>query len=290
MTLYDLCIAPFADYAFMRRALVAIATVACGSAPLGVLLVLRRLSLMAEAMSHAIMPGIALVFVFVGFSIPLMSLGGFCAGVVVAVLAGLVTRMTRLHEEASFAALYLIALAMGVLLVSLHGSTVDLLHLLFGSILAVDSESLILMTTITITTLLTLALAYRPLIIAISDPVFFQSQGGSITRYHLLYLLLATLNLVAGFQALGTLMTVGMMIIPAVTSRFWVQHLDHMFPLVIAIGVVSGVVGLLLSYHLAVASGPAIILVAGLIYLVSVIIGCYGSLRSRYWPQRHLAH
>lgn len=290
MTLYDLCIAPFADYAFMRRALVAITTVACGSAPLGVLLVLRRMSLMADAMSHAIMPGIALVFVVAGFSIPLMSLGGFCAGVVVAVLAGLVTRTTKLHEDASFAAFYLIALASGVLMVSLHGSTIDLLHLLFGSILAVDSASLVLMTTIAITTLLTLALIYRPLIIAISDPVFFQSQGGSITRYHLFYLVLTTLNLVAGFQALGTLMTVGMMIIPAVASRFWVQHLDHMFPLVIGIGMVSGVTGLLLSYHWSVASGPAIILVAGFVCLVSLVVGRYGSLRSRYWPQRHLAH
>ncbi len=290
MSLYETCIAPFAEYAFMRRALVAVCTIACGSAPLGVLLVLRRMSLMADAMSHAIMPGIALVFVFAGFSLPLMSLGGFVAGLVVAVLAGLVTRATDLREDASFATFYLIALAFGVLLVSLHGTTVDLLHLLFGSLLAVDNASLMLMASIAAGTLLTLAAFYRPLLMAASDPVFFASLGGKVMRYQLLYLLLTTLNLVAGFQALGTLMTVGMMIIPAVASRFWVQHLDAMLPLTMAIGLVSGITGLLLSYHKAVASGPAIILVAGIIYLMSLTFGRYGSLRARYWPRRHLTH
>lgn len=290
MSMYDWGLAPFADYAFMRRALVAVATVACGSAPLGVLLVLRRMSLMAEAMSHAIMPGIALVFVFAGFSLPLMSLGGFTAGIVVALLAGLVTRCTTLREDASFAALYLIALALGVLLVSLKGSTVDLLHLLFGSILAVDQNSLVVMAAIACSTLLVLAVYYRPLIMTIGDPVFFQSQGGKVTRYHLLYLLLVTLNLVAGFQALGTLMTVGMMIIPAVSTRFWVRYLDAMLGLAMLIGLVSGFIGLLLSYHFSVASGPAIILVAGGFYGFSLLFGRYGSLRERYWPRRHLAH
>jgi len=290
MSLYDLCLAPFVDYAFMRRALVAVVAVTCGSVPLGVFLVLRRLSLMAEAMSHAIMPGIALVFVTMGFSLPLMSLGGFCAGVAVAMLAGLVTRMTALREDASFAALYPIALALGVLLVSLRGSAVDLLHLLFGSILAVDTAGLFLMTGIAAVTLLTLALVYRPLVMAVSDPAFFQSQGGKVTRYHLLYLLLVTLNLVAGFQALGTLLAVGLMIIPAVTTRFWVLHLDWMLPVAVGLGLVAGTTGLLLSYHWAVASGPAIILVAGTFYLLSMAFGRYGSLRARYWPRRHLAH
>lgn len=290
MGLYDLAFAPFADYAFMRRALLAVAAVACGSAPLGVLLVLRRLSLMADAMSHAIMPGVALAFTFVGFSLPAMSLGGFVAGLLVALLAGLAARATDQREDASFAVFYLLALATGVLLVSWHGSSVDLLHILFGAILTVDSGGLTLIVAIASGTLLTLAALYRPLMIAMSDPVFFASQGGRVTHYHLLFLLLTTLNLVAGFQALGTLMTVGMMIVPAVTSRYWVRHLDQMLPLSIGLGLAAGVGGLLLSYHLAVASGPAIILVAGLFYLSSLLAGRYGSLRARYWPRRHLAH
>jgi zinc/manganese transport system permease protein len=289
-SLYELILAPFVDYAFMRRALVASIALACSSAPLGVLLILRRLSLMAEAMSHAIMPGIALMFVFVGFSLPLLSLGGLGAGIVVAVLAGLITRCTTLREDASFAALYSIGLALGVLLVSLKGSTLDLLHVLFGSLLAVDDAGLWVIVGIAGGTLLTLALLYRPLIMAASDPVFFQSQGGHVTRYHLLYLVLVTLNLVAGFQALGTLMTVGMMIVPAVATRFWVRYLDAMLGLAALLGLAAGWIGLLLSYHFSIASGPAIILVAGGFYAFSLLFGRYGSLRARYWPSRHLTH
>lgn len=288
--IYDWLIAPFVDYAFMRRALAAVLAVACASAPMGVFLVLRRMSLMADAMSHAIMPGVALVFVTAGLSLPLMSLGGFCAGAVVAVMAGLLTRVSALREDASFAALYLIALAFGVLLISWHGSAVDLTHLLFGSVLAVDEAGLWLITGIAVCSLLVVAALYRPLVIAMSDPIYFASQGGALTVVRVGYLLLVTLNLVAGFQVLGTLMAVGMMLIPAITARFWALHLDSTIVLAAVLGIGAGVCGLLLSYHASVAPGPGIILVAGSTYFISLILGRHGSLRARYWPRRHLAH
>lgn len=288
--IYDWLIAPFVDYAFMRRALAAVLAVACASAPMGVFLVLRRMSLMADAMSHAILPGAALAFVSVGLSLPLMSLGGFCAGAVVAVMAGLLTRVSALREDASFAALYLIALASGVLLVSWHGSAVDLTHLLFGSVLAVDEAGLWLMVGISGASLLIVAAIYRPLVIAMSDPIFFASQGGALTLVRVGYLLLVTLNLVAGFQVLGTLMAVGIMLIPAITARFWAQHLDGIIALAALLAVGASVCGLLISYHADAAPGPAIILVAGTVYLLSLMSGRYGSLRARYWPRRHLAH
>ncbi len=288
--MYDWLIAPFADYAFMRRALAAVLAVACASAPIGVFLVLRRMSLMADAMSHAVMPGVAVAFVSVGLSLPLMSLGGFFAGAVVAATAGLLTRVSALREDASFAALYLIALAFGVLLISWHGSAVDLTHLLFGSVLAVDEAGLWLITGISSASLLIVAALYRPLAIAMSDPVFFASQGGALTLMRVGYLLLVTLNLVAGFQVLGTLMAVGIMLIPAITARFWVQQLDGIIALAALLAIGAGLCGLLISYHANAAPGPAIILVAGVVYLLSLITGRYGSLRARYWPRRHLAH
>ncbi|MEJ0063872.1 MAG: metal ABC transporter permease [Alphaproteobacteria bacterium] len=288
MEIYDYLIGPFADYAFMRRALAAVVILACGSTPLGVFLVLRRMSLMAEAMSHAVLPGVAIAFMVAGFSLPLMSLGGFCAGVAVALLAGLASRFTQMREDASFAALYPVALALGVMLVSLRGGAIDLMHLLFGSVLAVDQASLFLMTGITGATLMALAIAYRPLVMAICDPAFLSSQGGRTTLYHLLFLALTAMNLVAGFQAMGTLMAVGLMIIPAIAARFWVKHIDAMLGLAVLIGVSAGMAGLLISYHASVASGPAIILVAGVFYLASFLLGHHDSLRARYWPRRHL--
>ncbi len=287
MWLHEHVIAPFADYAFMRRALAAVIFVAFGSAPLGVLLMLRRMSLMAEAMSHAILPGIAIAFMVAGFSLTMMSLGGFVAGVLVALLAGLIARVTPLREDASFAALYPTALALGVLLVSLQGNALDIMHLLFGSVLAVDHDGLLLIAGIAIGTLGALAVIYRPLVIAICDPAFLRSQGGHPTFYHLIFLVLVTLNLVAGFEAMGTLMAVGMMMIPAISTRFWARQLDAMLGIAVLFALVAGVVGLVVSYGLGVASGPTIILAAAAIYFLSLILGRYDSLRARYWPGRH---
>src|SRR4051812_35434341 len=118
MSLYDIFLAPFIEFDFMARALVAALALAMGCAPVGVLLVLRRMSLVGDTMSHAVLPGAAVGFLVSGFSLPAISLGGFAAGLAVALLAGMTTRLTDLREDASFASFYLISLALGVLIVS----------------------------------------------------------------------------------------------------------------------------------------------------------------------------
>jgi len=273
MTLYELLIQPFADYGFMRRALVASLALSLGSAPIGTLLVLRRMSLMGDAMAHALLPGVALGFLFGGFSLAAMSLGGFAAAVAVALAAGFVTRATKQREDASFAAFYLIALALGVLLISTHGSSVDLIHLLFGTILAVDDPALLLMAAVTSVTLILLALLYRPLVVECVDPGFLRNMGGHGALIHGLFLVLTVANLGAGFQALGTLMAVGLMMLPATAARFWAAQVWSLALAAILIAMLSGLVGLLLSYHLQWPSGPAIVLVAGAIYLLSLAFG-----------------
>ncbi len=139
MTIYNLLIAPFADFGFMKRALIACLALSLGSGPIGIFLVLRRMSLMGDAMSHAILPGAAIGFLIAGYSLWAMSIGGLVVGLAVVVLAGLVSRNTILKEDASLAGFYLMSLAAGVLIVSKRGSNVDLLHVLFGTILAVDT-------------------------------------------------------------------------------------------------------------------------------------------------------
>jgi zinc/manganese transport system permease protein len=273
MTPYAALLQPWADYAFMRRALVATAALALGSAPLGTLLVLRRMSLVGDAMAHALLPGVAVGFLCAGYSLPAMSLGGFFAALAVALAAGFVTRATRQREDASFAAFYLIALALGVLLVSLRGSAVDLMHLLFGSILAVDDDALRLVAAVASVTLLALALVLRPLVAECVDPGFLHGVGGRGGRVHGLFLVLVVANLVAGFQALGTLMAVGLMMLPATAARFWAAEVGSLAAVAVAIALLSGVCGLLLSYHAQWPSGPAIVLVAGAIYLLSLAFG-----------------
>lgn len=285
---YDLLISPFVDFAFMRRALAGCLALALGSGPIGLFLVMRRMSLMGDAMSHAVLPGAAIGFLLAGLSLPAMSLGGFFAGVLVALLAGLATRFTTIKEDASFAAFYLLSLALGVLLVSKSGSNVDLMHILFGSVLAVDNAALYLVAGVATVTLTVLALIYRPLLLESLDPVFLRAVGARGSWWHMLFLMLVVLNLVAGFQALGTLMAVGLMMLPAITARLWAETVEGMLLVSVGIAFASGLGGLLLSYYFELPSGPSIILLAGLVYLASLLIGPVGGALPRYVRARHL--
>ena len=289
MTLYDLAFGPFAEFGFMRRALVGCLALALGSGPIGTFLVIRRMSLMGDALSHAVLPGAALGFILGGLSLPAMSLGGAGAGLAVAFLSGLVTRLTPLREDASFAAFYLISLALGVLLVSTHGSNVDLLHLLFGSILAIDDAALMLIGAIATLSLVSLAVIYRPLLVECFDPGFLRAVDGRGGLVHTIFLALVVLNLVSGFLALGTLMAVGLMMLPAAAARFWVRELWALGAGSSALALGSGFLGLLLSYHLDLPSGPSIVLVAGLAYFASVLFGPRDSLRALYFGRRQPA-
>src|SRR4029077_794762 len=174
----------------MRRALVGCLALSLGGGPIGTFLVIRRMSLMGDALSHAVLPGAALGFILGGLSLPEMSLGGVGAGLVVALLSGLGTRLTPVREDASFAAFYLISLALGVLLVSTHGSNVDLLHLLFGSILAIDDSALLLIGGVATISLLALAVIWRPLAVDCFDRGFLHAVGGHGGLVHAVFLAL----------------------------------------------------------------------------------------------------
>jgi zinc/manganese transport system permease protein len=285
---HELLVAPFVEFGFMRRALVGCLALSLGAAPVGVFLLLRRMSLTGDAMAHAILPGAALGFLAYGLSLPAMTLGGLAAGLTVGLLAGLVARTTALREDASLAGFYLISLALGVLIVSLRGSNVDLLHVLFGTILALDDPALHLLAGISTLTLLTLAVMWRPLVVECVDGTFLRSVSRMSGPAHACFLALTVLNLVGGFHALGTLMAVGLMILPAAAAQFWARELAGMMAVAAGVAFAAGAAGLLLSYHASLPSGPAIILVAGAAWLLSVALGPNGGLVGRLIPARHL--
>jgi zinc/manganese transport system permease protein len=284
----ELLIAPFREFAFMRRALVGVLALAIGASPVGVFLMLRRMSLTGDAMAHAILPGAALGFLFAGLSIEAMTIGGVLAGLAVALASGAVARSTVLREDASLAAFYLISLSLGVLIVSTRGGTVDLMHVLFGTVLALNDEAIILIASIATFSLLVLAALYRPLVMECVDPAFLRSVSGLSPVAHHTFLALVVINLVGGFHALGTLMAVGIMILPAATARFWVRDIGALILVAMGLAFAGGVVGLLLSYHLGLPAGPAIILTIGVAYLVSLMIGREGVLTTRWSATRHL--
>jgi zinc/manganese transport system permease protein len=286
--IYGTFIEPFVEFSFMRRALVGCIVMAVSAAPIGTFLVLRRMSLTGDAMAHAILPGAAVGFLVAGLSIGAMTIGGLVAGLSVALLSGAVSRSTALREDTSLGAFYLISLALGVLIVSLRGSNVDLLHVLFGTVLALDDAALVLMSTIGTLTLLTFALLYRPLILECLDPEFLRSVSRTSPVAHYSFLFLVVLNLVGGFQALGTLMAVGIMLLPAAAAQFWSRDITQLIALAALIGILSSATGLLASFHFGAPSGPSIILAAGGAYILSVVFGRKGSLLTRYRPSAHL--
>jgi zinc/manganese transport system permease protein len=286
---YEIFLAPFADFPFMRRALVGGIALALSGGPVGVFLMLRRMSLTGDAMAHAILPGVAVAYLFFGLALLPMTIGGLVAGLAVAMLAGLVARVSVLREDASLAAFYLLSLALGVTIVSLKGSNVDLLHVLFGSVLALDDSALILLAGISTVTLAALALIYRPLVMDTVDPGFLRSVSRAGTPVHLVFLALVVLNLVGGFNALGTLLAVGLMMLPAASSRFWSADITVMMVLSCFIGMLASYGGLLLSYHFNLAAGPSVILAAGGIYIASLLFGREAGLVWKLLPTRHLS-
>jgi zinc/manganese transport system permease protein len=285
---YDILIGPFLEFDFMRRALVATLALALGAAPIGVILMLRRMSLMGDAMAHAILPGAAVGFLVAGLNLFAMSVGGLIAGLLVALLAGVVARVTELKEDASLAAFFLVSLALGVTIVSARGTNIDLLHFLFGNVLGLDAASLVLVAAISTLSLLILALIWRPLVLECVDPGFLRSISRAGAPVHIAFLGLVVLNLVGGFQALGTLLAVGLMMLPAFTARFWTRDITAMILIAVLTGALSGYFGLLLSFHAGVAAGPAIILVAGALYIGSVLAGPVSGMLRQLFPKRHL--
>lgn len=275
-------VSPFIEFGFMRRALAGCLALSLGATPVGVFLMLRRMSLAGDAMSHAILPGAALAYLIAGLSLPAMTIGGLCAGLAVAVLSGGVARNSVIKEDTSLATFYLISLSAGILIISLRGSSVDLLHVLFGSVLALDDAALLLLASFASLSVVVLAVGLRLFVLEGCDPAFLAriSRLGPLAHYG--FMVLLVLNLVAGFHALGTLMAVGIMILPAAAARLWVCNIGPLLLIAVFTAFLGSFLGLLLSYHADLPSGPAIVLTLGGLYLLSLAIGPLGPLASRW--------
>lgn len=285
---WALLVAPFADFGFMQNALLGCVLLSVSAAPVGVFLMLRRMSLTGDAMAHGILPGAALGYLYAGLSLGAMTVGGLLAGVAVAVASGLVARHTVLREDTSLAAFYLLSLSLGVVIVSTQGNNVDLLHVLFGTVLSLNAEALALLAGVALVTVVTLMALFRPLVLECLDPGFLRSVSGWSPVAHYGFLVLLVLNLVAGFHALGTLMAVGLVVLPAAAARFWVRHIRPLLALSAVLALLGSVAGLLVSYHADLPSGPAIVLGMAVLMLASMLAGPFGLVRSRLQPRHHL--
>ncbi len=265
MNLHTLLLAPFETLGFMRSALVACVALALMNGVIGTLLVLRRMSLDGDVLGHAVMPGAAIGFLYAGPSPFWLSLGGLLGGLAVALMAD------RVRQDASLVAFYLVALALGVLLVAWRGSNVDVMRVLFGSVLAIDRHALLQITAVSSVVLLAAAALYRPLAVGGFDAAFLRAMGAS-AAYRMAFMAMVVLALVASFQAFGTLMAIGPLLLPAAAARCWRLSVAASMALATAFGIVASVAGLLISYHANLPSGPAIVLTAGSLFAASLLV------------------
>ncbi|MBI1954544.1 MAG: metal ABC transporter permease [Proteobacteria bacterium] len=269
--MYDFFIEPFIQYGFLKRALLSSLFLSISAGPLGVFLILRRLSLLGDSLSHGILPGLAIAFLLYGFNIPFLTIGGMIAGLLVACLSYWVSKTTILREDATLTVFYLISLALGVLILSLKGGQMGLLHLLFGSILAVDKASLWLNGLVSLISLVTLFVIFKPFVYDCFDPLFAKTVRIKGQVYQTVFLLLVVITLVAACQTVGAMMALGLMMIPAITARLICKRLTTMLFLSSFLGIVTSYSGLLFSYHFNLPSGPSIILWAGGVWLMVVL-------------------
>ena len=270
MSAHALLVEPFETLAFMRAALVACLALALANGVVGTLLILRRASLDGDVLGHAVMPGAAIGFLYAGPSPVWLSLGGLASGFAVAALAGLLAS-DRARRDVGLVAFYLIALSLGVLLVAWRGSNMEIMRVLFGTVLAIDRAALLQIAALASIILLVIAALYRPLAVGAFDPAFLLATGIR-APYGAVFAALVVLALVASFQAFGTLLALGPMLLPAAAARCWRLGAAASIALATGFGVAASLAGLLLSYHGNLPSGPAIVLSAGVLFGMSSIL------------------
>ncbi len=278
---------PF-EYDFMRRALLACVLVGFTNGFLGAFVVIRRLALMADALSHSLLPGLAVAAILVGLSPLGLLFGGLLAAVFVALGGHLISRSSRVKEETAIAALYIVAFAIGIALIKYAGVKVSLDHFLFGNILGVGDSDLWTSYAITCVAMLLLVAFQRPLLLTIFEASVAKTQGIPVGMLLGMLILLIVLAMVSSLQAVGVLLSLGLLILPAATIYLLSDSFDVMLWGGAALGTFGAVVGLLVSFWANIPSGPAIVLILGLLFLLAYLFSPRYGIISRHFKRRHL--
>jgi zinc/manganese transport system permease protein len=263
-------------------------SLALGGAPLGVLLIARRMSLAGDAMSHAILPGVAVGYLALGGSPLGLTLGALAAAFAVAGASSLISRLKAVPEDAGFAVIYLAALALGILLIGRETDAEAVHGLLFGSAGALNGEALILAAAAATATLLALAFFVRGFLAEGADPTFMRVSGAPGWALHLLLMMLVALNLVAGFRAFGAMMTVALMMVPAAAARFWARDYIGQAGAAVLISALSSAAGLIIASLAGLEPGAVMTLSAAALFAFSALAGPNGGVLQSLPGRPHL--
>jgi zinc/manganese transport system permease protein len=259
---------------------------AFGGAPLGTLLIARRMSLMGDALSHGILLGAAAAFLLAGNDPIALTIGALAAALVVTAAASLLARTRRLPEDAAFAVVYLPALAAGAVLMTRNAGPEALEAMLFGAAGSLDRGGLILAAVAASVSLIALALLIRGFVVISLEQGRARGAGGWL---HLVFMMLVALNLVAGFRAFGALMTVALMMIPAAAGRFWARGYTGQAGAAIVISALASGVGLIVASRLGAEPGAVMALCAAALFAASGLFGWNGGLILTLAGRRRLA-
>jgi manganese/iron transport system permease protein len=275
---------PF-THAFMQRALVEVVLTGAVTGAIGTYVVLRGLSFIGDALSHAIFPGVVLAFLL-GRSV---FLGALVFGVLTSAAIVVLATSRRVREDSAIGVLFAGTFALGVVLISTTRNFArDLASFLFGNVLGVTIEDIWLSAVVGGVVVLLLALFHKELLMIAFDRVAAEAMGVPVFWLDLLLLVLISLTIVVSLSAVGNILVVAMLVTPAAAARLVTDRVPTMIGLGAAIGVAAGVVGLLASYHADVAAGGTIVLVAttvfGLVWLFAPAHGVLATLRRRRVP------
>ncbi|SAO10202.1 metal ABC transporter permease [Staphylococcus aureus] len=264
-------------YQFLNRSLITsiIVGIVCGT--VGSLIVLRGLSLMGDAMSHAVLPGVALSFLF---GIP-MFVGALITGMIASIFIGYITSSSKTKPDAAIGISFTAFLASGIIIISLINTTTDLYHILFGNLLAITNSAFLTTIVIGSIVLILIIIFYRPLMISTFDPTFSRMSGLNTTLLHYFVMLLLSLVTVASIQTVGIILVVALLITPASTAFLISKKLYSMMIIASLISVISSIVGLYYSYIYNIPSGATIVLCTFVIYIITLFFTKFTNRKKR---------
>lgn len=263
----ELFIDGLTKYNFLQTALVTSILVGIMSGIIGSFIILRGMSLMGDAISHAVLPGVAVAYML-GIN---LLLGASAFGILAALLIGVVTMKSKLKNDTAIGIVFSAFFALGFILISLAESATNLHHILFGNVLAVSDSDLITTAIVLSIVILFVVTFYKELLITSFDNTFAKAYGLKTQIMHYALMLVLTLVTVTALQTVGIILIVAMLITPAATAYLLTNRMSHMMIVAAIFSVISSIVGLYLSFTFNWASGPAIVLTAAIFFTLAFI-------------------
>lgn len=278
----DAIIAPL-EYDFMVKAVIVSSLVGIVCALLSCFLVLRRWSLMGDAVSHSVLPGVVLAYVA---GLP-FTIGAFVFGLGGAISIGYIKERVRLKDDAVIGIVYTTLMALGLVLVSKIPSNIDLMHILFGYVLGISDSDALQVGAIAIVTGFVLVLLRKNLLLYIFDPSHAQSIHLNVRFYHYLLLALLALTVVASVQTVGIILVIAMLITPGAIAHLLTDQFDRMLLISVVTSVVSCIVGAYASYYFDVSTGGAMVLTLGLLFIITFLFAPKYGVLKRLQPRKN---